>query len=62
MRKNMLRFNLQYFAADTGTGEGGGAGEGEGLHPEDGTGKESYTKEEMLQLLQSETDKRVQRP
>ncbi|MEA5058059.1 MAG: DUF4355 domain-containing protein [Anaerotignum propionicum] len=60
MKKNMFKLNLQYFAADTGTGEGGGAGEGEGLLQEDGTGKESYTKDEVLQLIQSESDKRVQ--
>lgn len=60
MKKNMFKLNLQYFAADTGTGEGGVAGEGEGLHQDDGTGKDSYTKDEVLQLIQSESDKRVQ--
>ena len=59
MKKNMFKFNLQYFAADTGA-EGGGAGEGEGLQQEDGTGKDGYTKDEVLQLIQSESDKRVQ--
>ena len=63
MKKNMFKLNLQYFAADTGTGEGGGAGgagEGDGLLTEGGAEKESFTKEEVLQLLQSESDKRVQ--
>jgi hypothetical protein len=48
---NPLKLNLQFFA-EGGTNEEPGQAEPEG--------KESYTKDELLQLLQSETDKRVQ--
>lgn len=49
---NPLKLNLQFFAE-------GGTGEEPAGQPEQAE-KENYTKEELLQLLQSETDKRVQ--
>lgn len=50
------KLNLQLFAEGGGEGEGG-AGEGEGGDPKDPN--KTYTQEELDQLLQAETDRKV---
>ena len=60
-KKEAIKLNLQFFAeggSEGGNGEGnnnGGNGENGGLE-----GKDTYTKEEVLKLIQSESDRRVQ--
>lgn len=53
--KNYLPSNLQFFAE----GEEGEADNGS-VSTEEETGKESFTKDEVLQMIQAESDKRVQ--
>ena len=60
-KKEAIKLNLQFFAeggSDGGNGEGnsdGGNGENGGLDD-----KNTYTKEEVLKLIQAESDRRVQ--
>lgn len=58
--KNTIPFNLQFFAEGGEGGEGGaGTDGGTGTSTDETKGQETFTKEEVLKLIQSESDKRV---
>lgn len=58
--KNTIPFNLQFFAEGGEGGEGGaGTDGGTGTSTDETKGQETFTKEEVLKLIQAESDKRV---
>lgn len=56
--KNTIPFNIQFFAEGEG-GEGGTGGAEGGAGGEQGKEQTTFTKEEVLKLIQAESDKRV---
>lgn len=57
--KNILPFNLQFFAEGEGGTDNGANGDQGGAAGEQGKEQETFTKEEVLKLIQAESDKRV---
>lgn len=57
--KNTIPFNLQFFAEGGEGGEGGAGTDGGAGTTDETKGQETFTKEEVLKLIQAESDKRV---
>jgi hypothetical protein len=57
--KHIIPFNLQFFGEGEGGTDNGGAAGGENGAGEQGKEQTTFTKEEVLKLIQAESDKRV---